>query len=178
MIHVLLVLSILFVSNTALAEKEDSSHKHAEGEQAHAQEGEEKGHDHEHEGEEGHGHEEEAGNVGPEKGIIEVSERYGFKLSPEALKNFELQFAKLNGDGPWTINPTAIVHAGEEVNVFRRRNGFFKRVDFETAKKGEKTMAIDSDDLREGDEIVISGLGFLRIAELASSGGIAHGHSH
>lgn len=197
MIRSLFVTGLVLVSAIALGAKEESSHKHSEKEQAHdhkkheghdakeeqehdhAQEGE-KEESHAHEGEEGHEHgeEEEGGNVGPDKGILEVNERFGFKLSPEALKNFELQFMKLNGDGPWSVNNSALVHAGEEVNVFRRRNGFFKRVDFETSKKGGASLTIDSDDLREGDEIVTSGLGFLRIAELASSGGIAHGHSH
>lgn len=188
MIRSLLVTGLILGSTIALGAKEESSHKHSEKEEAHDHKGpeghdakKEEGHDHAHEeGDEGdeHGEEEGAGNVGPEKGILEVNERFGFKLSPEALKNFELQFLKLNGDGPWTVNRSALVHAGEEVNVFRRRNGYFKRVDFEASKKGESTLTIDSDDLREGDEIVVSGLGFLRIAELASSGGIAHGHSH
>lgn len=120
----------------------------------------------------------ESANVGPEKGITEVSERSGFKLSAEALKNFELKFQKLSGDGPWNIPRLAVVHSGEEVNLFRVRSGFFKRIDFENKKKTEQGFIVDSDDLREGDEIVISGLGFLRIAELAATGGVAHGHSH
>lgn len=126
-----------------------------------------------------HGEEEESpGNVGPDKGITESSEKNGFKLSAEALKNFSLQFVPLSGDGPWTISREAVVHSGEEINVFRRRAGFFKRVDFQSIRKTDKDVTIDSDDLREGDEVVVAGLGFLRIAELAASGGVAHGHSH
>lgn len=134
-----------------------------------------------HSNEDSHNHEEEeaeGGNVGPEKGIVEASERSGFKLSPEALKNFELKLKKLSGDGPWSVPNSVIVHSGEEVNVFRLRNGFFKRIDFHIIKKSESEITIDSGDLREGDELVISGLGFLRIAELAAFGGVAHGHSH
>ena len=131
--------------------------------------------------EEGHQHGEEeegGGNVGPEKGIIEANERNGFKLSVEALKNFELKLKKLSGDGPWALPNAAIVHSGEERNIYRLRAGFFKRIDFETIRKSELERVVDSDDMREGDEIVVDGLGFLRIAELAAFGGVAHGHSH
>lgn len=129
-------------------------------------------------GEDGHGEEEENANVGPNKGIVEASERMGFKLSLAAEKNFEISSVKLKGDGPWTISNSAIVHSGEEVNFFRLRKGFYKRIDFQTLRKVPEHVTIDSDDLREGDEVITSGLGFLRIAELAAFGGVAHGHSH
>lgn len=144
--------------------KNQKAEKHAEGE----------GHNHE----EGEEEEEEAGSVGPDKGITEFSERSGFKLSPEALKNFDLKFLKLNGDGPWLLPKSAVVHSGEETNLFRKRKDFFKRIDFQTLKNSGNQLTIDSDDLREGDEVVLVGLGFLRIAELAATGGVAHGHSH
>ncbi len=147
-----------------------ASAEHKEGE-VH---GKEDGHVHDEHEEDG----EQAASVGPEKGITEVSERDGFKLSEQALKNFDLSFIKLNGNGPWNLPKTAVVHSGEEVNVFRRRSGFFKRIDFQILKRQDRTFLIDSDDLREGDEVVTQGLGFLRIAELAATGDVAHGHSH
>lgn len=122
--------------------------------------------------------ESDSGNIGPDKGITEFSERHGFKLSPEALKNFDLKFFKLNDEGPWDIPKSALIHSGEETNLFRKRNNFFKRIDFKTIQKSGPRLTIDSDDLREEDEIVITGLGFLRIAELAATGGVSHGHSH
>lgn len=130
----------------------------------------------------GHGEEsdeeEGGGNVGPEKGIIEASPAKGFKLSPEALKNFEIKTLKLTGDGPWPVLTSAIVHSGEETNLMRLRSGFFKSIDFQVIRKTPSGPVVDSDDMREGDEIVISGLGFLKISELAAFGGVAHGHSH
>ena len=152
-----------------------ASDNHGAGEKNHKEEGhgESDGHDH------GEGEEEEGGSsVGPEKGITEFSERNGFKLSAEALKNFDLKYLKLNGDGPWALPKAALVHSGEETNLFRKRNGFFKRIDFQTTKNAGNQLTVDSDDLREGDEVVVVGLGFLRIAELAATGGVAHGHSH
>lgn len=107
-----------------------------------------------------------------------MSERNGFKLSPEALKNFELKTHKLLGDGPWSIPKSARLYSSEEVNLFRLRSGFFKRIDFQIIRLTQTEIVVDSDDMREGDEIVLSGLGFLRIAELAATGGVSHGHSH
>lgn len=169
-IHLLLLTLSLLVYGASYA-----SDDHGAGEKNHKEEGHAKNDGHNHEESE---EEEGGGSVGPEKGITEFSERNGFKLSPEALKNFDLKYLKLNGDGPWPIPKAALVHSGEETNLFRKRSGFFKRIDFETSKNTGNQLTVDSDDLRDGDEIVIVGLGFLRIAELAATGGVAHGHSH
>lgn len=168
--------SILFISTWAWSSSEHSKkeEKTEHGKhQEHKEHGEEDGHAHGEESEK-----EAGGNVGPDKGITEFSERNGFKLSPEALNNFDLKFLKLNGDGPWSLPKSALVHSGEEKNIFRKRNDFFKRIDFQVIKSSGDQLTVDSDDLREGDEVVIIGLGFLRIAELAATGGVAHGHSH
>lgn len=131
----------------------------------------------------GHGHEhdtesESSANTGPEKGILEASEVKGFRLSAEAVKNFGIATQKLKGDGPWTLPKSAVVRSGEEVNFFRLRSGFFKRIDFTTIKKTSAEVTADSDSLRGGDEIVVTGTGFLRIAELSAFGDAVQGHSH
>lgn len=169
-INSLLIALALFSHGVSYASDDHGANEKNHKEDGHAKN---EGHDHE-EGEE----EEGAGSVGPDKGITEFSERNGFKLSPEALKNFDLKYIKLSGDGPWILPKSAVVHSGEETNLFRKRNGFFKRIDFETMKTQSNQFTVDSDDLREGDEVVILGLGFLRIAELAATGGVADGHSH
>lgn len=121
--------------------------------------------------------EEAAPNVGADKGVVEVNERLGFKLSPEALKNFEVKSMKLSGDGPWEIPRSAIVTSGEETNLYRIRSGFFKRIDFEVIRAlPNKAVIADSNDMREGDEIVSHGVGFLRISELSLEGGLSHSH--
>ena len=173
----------------------ESSHKHKEEESENHEEHDEhkdgddhkdhKGHeDHgkeeEHGSEKGHGHEEEEGSssVGPEKGILEASDNDGIKLSPEALKNFEIKTQKISGTGPWTIPNSARLHSKEETNLYRLRNGFFKRIDFMQSKKDEKQFIANSKDLKNGDEVVVHGVGFLRIAEVTAFGGAPEGHSH
>lgn len=111
-----------------------------------------------------------AAKIGPDKGIIEAKEDLGMKLSPEAQKNFEIKTLKLTGTGPWTVPQIARVTAGEESSLYRMRDGFYKRISFETVQKINSSLRIRSDSLKSGDEIVIQGTGFLRISELAAFG--------
>jgi hypothetical protein len=124
-------------------------------------------------------HEEEANpSVGADKGIIEASELKGFKLSPEALKTFALETKKFS---PGVAVPSeSLVYSGETTSVFRVRDGFYKRVAIKKVGKPAKSapQMIESTELRAGDEIVVKGAPFLRIAELDASGGIGEGHSH
>lgn len=164
------------------AHKEDKhdhkadTHSHDEEKQpssGHDEHGHSEGHEH---GEDEHS--EGGENIGPEKGILEANEEKGFSLSAEAKKNFEITSVALKGQGPWTIPSSARLLAAEEVNIFRVRDGFFKRVDFSARPTSFDQLSVTSPDLKPGDEIVVTGVGFLRIAELAAFGGVAHGHSH
>lgn len=125
------------------------------------------------------GEDEVAPSVGADKGITAADEHDGIKLSVEATKNFAMKTQKLtSGVQIWEVPSTAILVSGEEVNVYRLRDGFYKRVDFETVSKTAGKFKIKSKDLKGGDDVVISGLGFLRAAELSafSSGDEGHGH--
>ena len=152
-------------------ESNDHQHKESEDKHDHSED------EHAHNEEDGDGHGEENSVVGPEKGILEASEENGIKLSPQAEKNFEIQKIKTFGNST-DLPKAAIVTAGIEVNIYRIRNGFYKRIDFETISKHDDKVIIKSKDLKVGDEIAISGLGFLRLAEIAAFGGAPEGHSH
>lgn len=132
----------------------------------------------EHDDHGGHEAEEAAPGVGPDKGILEASEAKGIRLGPEAIKNFEIKTQKLSGNSPWALPESARFRSGEETNLYRVREGFFKRVDFTQIKRDEKTFTVTSKDLKAGDEIVVGGIGYLRIAEITAFGGNAEGHSH
>jgi hypothetical protein len=146
---------------------DEAEHKHADGES--------KEHGH---GDEHAKNEEENPQVGPNKGILAASEDEGIKLSPEAEKNFEIQKLKVSNPGSIEIPKDALVTAGVEVNLYRYRAGFYKRIDFEQLIRSKNKISIRSRDLQSGDEIAITGLGFLRIAEIAAFGGAPEGHSH
>lgn len=145
----------------------EDDHKHDESEEAgeHAGEGD------------GHGHEENE-NIGPGKGIVSASEKVGIQISPEAEKNFEIQKVNVTNPNQLELPKSAIVTAGIEVNLYRFREGHYKRVDFEFISKSDKTVVVKSQDLKSGDQIVVRGMGLLRIAEIAAFGGAPEGHSH
>lgn len=170
------------IKNEKAHEAHSDKHDH-ENESKEASGGDHDDHDkeadgHNHAKESGGHEEEESGNVGPDKGILEANEEMGFKLSHEALKNFELKTQKISGAGPWTVPLAARLLSGEEINIYRLRDGFFKRIDFNLIKKMSQHISLHSKELRSNDEIVVSGIGFLRIAELAAFGGAPTGHSH
>ncbi len=125
---------------------------------------------HEHENE--HEHEENS-QVGEGKGITAASEDEGIKLSPQAEKNFDIE--KIKGT---VIAQSAIVKVGDEVNLYRYRDGFYKRIDFQIIKKDGDKIHIKSVDLKKNDQIVVQGMGFIRVAEIAAFGGAVTGHSH
>lgn len=148
-------------------EDHEAEHKHSDEEPK----------DHGH-GDEHANSEEENPQVGPNKGILAASEEEGIKLSSEAEKNFEIQKLKVTANSVFEIPKEAVVTAGLEVNLYRYRAGFYKRIDFEQLKRSGNKIQISSKDLKSGDEIAITGLGFLRIAEIAAFGGAPEGHSH
>ncbi len=167
----MLVLAICVRTEFALGE---DGHDHGHEEKPHAEEGHEDSHDH---SDHGDHDEEKSSQAGPDKGILAASADKGIKLSPEAEKHFEIRKMKVT-TGIIELPRTAIVTAGLEVNVFRFRDGFYKRIDFDELSRSGNKISIRSKDLKSGDEIAITGLGFLRIAEIAAFGGAPEGHSH
>lgn len=130
-----------------------------------------------HEEDGSHNHEEEVSFVGPDKGVLEAKEDQGIKLSTEAEKNFEISKVKIS-NGLLEIPKRALVTAGTEINVYRFRGGFYKRVDCEVVKQNAELITIKSSDLKIGDEIVTRGVGFIRLAELMTFDDAPEGHSH
>lgn len=127
--------------------------------------------------EEGHD-EEENKKIGPDKGVTAFNKEEGFKISQESEKNFELKFIPYLNQGPIAIPKNAIFFGLEEKNIYRVRNGFFKRIDFKEILKSANEIKIESKDLMVGDKIVAAGIGFLRIVEISASGGLDAGHHH
>lgn len=174
------LLSPVLALSVSLKAHAGEGHDHDEKETSQTKEDK---HDHgskdEHAAEEKEGHgEEENSQVGPGKGIVSASEEEGIQISPEAEKNFEIKRIAVPASLQLELPKSAIVTAGTEINVFRYRNGHYKRIDFSTVNKAEGRITIKSVDLKAGDEIVIQGTGLLRIAEIAAFGGAPEGHSH
>ncbi len=136
-------------------EESEDEHDHEEGE--HDDHGDEHG-----AGEAGHeegGHEEGASPIGPDKGILAKSKK-GIQLSPEAYKSFGIVIAKLiNGN---SVPKDAIVAIKDKKYIYTVTDGWIKK--------------IRPDQATAGMDIVVAGVGFLRIAELIAEEGAAHSH--
>ena len=85
--------------------------------------------------------------VGPGKGILEADEHDGIRLGPEAEKNFEITRVKVTSPTNFELRKSAIVIAGTEVNLYRFRNGFYKRIDFDLLSKKADKIFVRSKDL-------------------------------
>lgn len=171
------MLKILFFSlclSFMSAVAEDHGHGHEEDHKKDAKAAPKESHsDHKDE----HKEDDHKGEHKDEHGHEEEASAEGFKLTPNAIKNFELSY--MDYKAPSITIPNAAIFRGlSEVNVYRLRNGFYKRVDFKTLDKNKDTITLSSSDLVAGDKIVVKGIGFLRIAEIAASGGISDSHSH
>lgn len=131
----------------------------------------EEGHDHS----EGEGAESSA-NVGPEKGITEKNEKEeSIRLSSEAVKRMKLTSMEVKSL-PLTIPVQALVKVKSEKYVFRVRDNWYKRIEIQIIQKTSENVVINSSDLSVGDQVVITGLGFLRTAEIFSEEGATHSH--
>lgn len=185
-----LILTLIFFNFSSWANEEEHGHDHEATKEA-SDHGEDKhGDDHDetkeaddHGDDKGHGHEEKAGaeeppkNVGPGKGVVSYSEKEGFQLSPEATKKFGLTYVNVKGTSPWEINTSAIIQTGADTSVYRNKNGIIKRIDISIVKKGKEKSLVSSKEIQSGDQIIVTGVSFLRTAELDLTSGES-GHHH
>lgn len=118
------------------------------------------------------GEDEMSAQIGPDKGITEKKGEQ-FKLSPEATKTMELEFKDYSG-GSFTLDRKAIVFSKGEKDIFKVHEGWYERVPVKVISRSENTYTLTSASLVVGDKIVISGVGFLRIAEISSEQGEGH----
>ena len=109
----------------------------------------------------GHGGGEAEIEIGPTKGVTEVAKDKSFKLSPEAIKRLEITWAPVN-EASIRIPKTAIANALSESNIFRVRDGWIKSVHFKILNRTEP-VTIQSAEIQKGDQIVRTGVGYLRI---------------
>lgn len=125
-----------------------------------------------------HEHEEVEGNsaVGPDKGIIEKGEN-GFKLSPEAIKSFELKTQNISS-GKLELPSASLVEIKDGKFVYRIRDGWIQRIPVKVIRKSKEKVSLELSQFKLGDQLIMGGTGFVRISELVVEEGIAHGHSH
>ncbi len=134
---------------------------------------EEKGHaDHGEHGEHGGGK-----AVGKGKAIEEVDENKGFKLSKEAIKTLKLKLQTVDGN-EFSIDKTTLVSSKSTKGLYRFRGGFFKFMPVELLKESKGKYLVKVKGVDFGDQIVIDGVGLLRVTDVYSTDTSEYGHSH
>lgn len=150
----------------------DHDHKeagHAEEEAGHKEHQDHKDHD---------GHEGEGGKaVGKGKAIIEINDKYGFKLSPEAIKTLSLKLDTVNGE-EFEIKKETLVTSKAISGIYRFKNGFFKLLPAEIKKETKDGYLVFVKNIVFGDQIVTNGVGLLKVADVYASDKSNYGHAH
>jgi cobalamin biosynthesis protein CobT len=171
---------------------EEKGHKHQEGEDSdhkdeenhgEAKEGSKKDeHDDHGEGEESdhaehketEEHEEGGAAVGPDKGILEKGP-LGIKLSPEAVKTFELKFSPVTSTD-FELPREALVEIRDGQYVYLINDNWISRVKAEVLAKTATHFKVRVSAFKAPSQVIIQGVGFVRGAELIAAEGATHSH--
>lgn len=165
---------------------DDHGHKGHSEDDGHGHEKHKKndGHDHgshdEHKGHGGHeGHEGHGGGkaIGKGKAIEEVDEKKGFRLSKEAIKTLNLKLNTVDGSS-FKISKKTLVASKNKKGVYRFRAGFFKLLPAKITKELPDGYMVEVKGVDFGDQIVIDGVGLLRVTDVYSTDKSEYGHSH
>lgn len=160
-------------------EKHDDheGHDHSKENKKHDDLDDHEGHDHSKKDDhKGHDHGSSKA-IGKGKAIEIVDEKKGFKLSKEAIKTLKLKIQNVDGD-EFRIQKSTLVTSKNIKGVYRFRAGFFKLMNakiLKETKDGYKVKVIGVD---FGDQIVINGVGLLRVTDVYSTDKSEYGHSH
>lgn len=127
----------------------------------------------------GEKHEEHGGGkaVGEGKAIVEVDEKKGFKLSKEAIKSLNVKLQNVEGD-QFFITKATLVASKSEKGVYRFRSGFFKLLPAKILKEEKNGYEVKVEGVDFGDQIVINGVGLLRVTDIYSTDKAEYGHAH
>lgn len=125
----------------------------------------------------GHGGGDEAGgNAGPNKGVKEITSDLGMTLGKEAIKRLGLKTIRLVGNSSWILPKESLVYSKEEKIIYRVRDEKFKSVLVKVFNQKNENVRVESDELKNGDHVVILGAELLRISELDAGGSSEEEH--
>lgn len=156
--------------------KDDKDHDHSKHKEGHSDEkhGTDKHDDHKDGDDHGHG----GGKaMGEGKAIVEVDEVKGFKLSKEAIKTLKLKLKTVEGS-TFGIGKKTLVASKDMKGVYRFRAGFFKLLPAKIIKEEANGYKVEVKGVDFGDQVVINGVGLLRVADVYSTDKSEYGHGH
>ena len=193
-------MSIGLFSNYTSAEEEHSHKKetesHKEDHEHEKSHGDEEDHEHDHKREQengkhgghdegdfegSHGHEHGEESFGKGKAITAVyNEGEKFKLSSESEKLLGIKATPLkqSDNGKFKISNDSLVRYQNHLGVFIKEDGWFVLINLDNVKQTETYVLIESSRLKDGMQVVSSGVPLLRVAHLQASGQGGKGHAH
>lgn len=190
----IIFMTIFLISNFAFAEGDHDhsshdEHDHSKHEKKH--DDDHKGHDHskhdnldDHKDHDHSKHNEHKGHdhgtpkaIGKGKAIEVVDEKKGFKLSKEAIKTLKLRLQNVDSD-EFEISKATLVSSKSIKGVYRFRAGFFKLLGAKILKETKSGYKVKVVGVEFGDQIVINGVGLLRVTDVYSTDKSEYGHSH
>lgn len=115
--------------------------------------------------------------VGKGKAIEAVDENLGLKLSKESIKALGLKLQTVESDD-FQISKTTLVTSKDLKGIYRFKAGFFKLIPVKSISENKEGYRVKVEGLEFGDQIVINGVGLLRIADVYSTDKSEYGHSH
>ena len=123
----------------------------------------------------------EGSSFGEGMAIIDVHDNgHRFKLSDKAIASLKLKHEAISSldKGTYKISKNTLVSFGEEFGVFVVRDGWFELIEVEIKSRKKDFISISSKNLNKSDQIVVSGVPLLRVAQLEASGEGGEGHGH
>lgn len=178
----LLVLAVLSQPETLIAEDNDD-HKHDHVKENNHENTKDKEEHGEHEDEHSDEHDEIDGEkFGPDKAILEVKNQGQlFKLSITAEQVMEIKSLAVvatEKDGYFKVPQSSIVEYQDKVGVYRQQKQWYELLNVTITQANNNEVLIFSEALKTSDQVVVSGLGLLRVAHLEASGQGGKGHAH
>jgi hypothetical protein len=102
----------------------------------------------------------------------------GFEINSVAYSTFGIQTLRPRISVPLELPKSALLLSQDESSIYVIRKSRFFRIPVLVKSRSSEQIWIKTDELQPHDEIVVRGVGFLRIAELGSNGNRPEGHGH
>lgn len=185
-----LCLALAFNPSIASEEHKDEHHhdeKHSDTGHQEVESGHEPSEEHDdHQGQDEHSehgehddHEEEpSAGVGPGKAVLAASKSDGIRLSEKALQTLQIKTLPIQSVSDLQVPIAALVFHQAETGIYRFRDGWFKLIPVQMRSRKAESARISSPEIQTGDQVAVSGVPLLRVADLEAWGGSGDGHGH
>lgn len=115
--------------------------------------------------------------IGPDKAIVSAKRIDGLKFSETAIKTLGLSYVQMTTNN--SIPESAVIYSQDKIGIYRLRNGYNKFIEIKLKNKSSTNVTIqENKDITIEDKIAISGVSFIRNAEidLNNKEDVGHGH--